>query len=307
MKKSGTDKDMNLMKIMKAVVEKVNEETVDEEESLVWPETPGKSQLSPLEKAIAIAVHAHKGQVDKAGAPYILHPLRVMFQMETEEEMIVAVIHDVIEDTEITLEYLETEGFERPILEAVQSVTRREGETYDDFVIRAGLHPVGARIKTADISDNMDLSRIASVTEKDLKRVQKYHHSLALLDELKDIRKEPAEVSYYKKGGNVLAAKVTLVPRGLSYPNALNTYGSVATVIIDFDGSVSEAVMPEDFMTLRKILKTKDPAMLYDFHPLWAPFFCPECQECYPYGEWDMDDGGYGSCHRGHSRKKEDR
>lgn len=298
-------KKLDLTTIMKAAVEKVNRESNDEE-PLVWPESVQRPVQSPLEKAISIAVKAHQGQVDKAGTPYILHPLRVMLKMETETEMIAAVLHDVVEDSEITLERLQKEGFERPVLEAVASVTRRKGESYDDFVIRAGLHPIGAKIKAADINDNMDLNRIASLSQKDLDRVKKYHRSLAVLKDLEEVRKAPAAVEFHEKGGGMRAAKVVLVPRGVPYPGGLNAYGSAGTLLIDFDGQVSDAVMPEDFMSLKKILEQNDPAMLYGFHAFWAPFFCPECQESYCLESWNMDVDGYGTCPRGHKRKMED-
>ena len=137
--------------------------------------------MSTLEKAIEIAIEAHKGDVDKAGAPYILHPLRVMFQMETKEEMIVAVLHDVIEDSEITLERLRSEGFSERVLEALDSVTKRDGETYDDFAKRAASNPIGRKVKLSDLRDNLDLSRINEISDKDLERVAKYHKALRFL------------------------------------------------------------------------------------------------------------------------------
>jgi len=70
---------------------------------------------------------------------------------------------------------------------------------------------------------------------------------------------------------------------------------------------MGEAIMPENYLTLRKILKIKDPAMLYRFNPFWAPFFCPTCQEAFPSEEWGMQLDGYGSCPRGHRRKMEER
>ncbi len=220
--------------------------------------------------------------------------------------MIAAVLHDVVEDSDITLEQLQEEGFERPVLQAVGSVTRRKGESYDDFVIRAGLHPIDAKIKAADINDNMDLNRIASLSQKDLDRVRKYHRSLAVLKDLEKVRKAPAVAEFYENGGGMRAAKVVLVPRGVPYPGALNAYGSAGTLIIDFDGRFSDAVVPEDFMSLRKILEQNDPAMLYGFHPFWAPFFCPECQESYGIESWNMGFDGYGTCPHGHRRKMDD-
>ena len=138
--------------------------------------------MSTLEKAISIAIEAHEGDVDKAGSPYILHPLRIMFQMDTEEEMIVAVLHDVVEDSDYSFEKLREIGFSERVIEALDSVTKRAGEAYEDFVKRAASHPIGKKIKLADLRDNMDLSRLAKVTDTDLKRVQKYHEALKILD-----------------------------------------------------------------------------------------------------------------------------
>lgn len=145
-----------------------------------------------LERAICIAAEAHAGQTDKAGAPYILHPLRVMGRVSSNEERIVAVLHDVIEDTDWTPDRLRAEGFSETILEALDGVTHRPGESYEDFVRRAAVHPVARQVKRADILDNMDPSRIAEPTERDLRRMEKYARALAILDEdrrdLKDTR-----------------------------------------------------------------------------------------------------------------------
>ena len=144
--------------------------------------------MSLLEKAIAIAVEAHKGQKDKAGDPYILHPLRVMFRMDTKEEMIVAVLHDVLEDTPITPDQLKEMGFSETVLKALDSVTKRAGERYEDFVQRAALHPIGKKIKLADLRDNMDLSRLEKITDQDIERVKKYHNASIILKELEKIK-----------------------------------------------------------------------------------------------------------------------
>jgi (p)ppGpp synthase/HD superfamily hydrolase len=140
--------------------------------------------MSTLEKAISIALEAHKGKVDKAGAPYILHPLRVMLQMDTDEEMIAAVLHDVLEDSEITFRRLRSEGFSEGVMEALDSVTKRAGESYEDFVRRAGSNRIGRKVKRADLQDNMNLSRLKEIREEDLKRVRKYHKALTILGEL---------------------------------------------------------------------------------------------------------------------------
>jgi len=134
--------------------------------------------MSTLERAIAIAAKAHAGKVDKAGAPYILHPLRVMLKLEGTEERMAAVLHDVVEDSDITLEQLRNEDFPDEVVDAVDAVTIRPGEDYDDFVRRAALNRIGRRVKLADLEDNSDLSRIAHPTEKDYARLAKYERAI---------------------------------------------------------------------------------------------------------------------------------
>jgi (p)ppGpp synthase/HD superfamily hydrolase len=137
-----------------------------------------------LERAKAIATEAHAGQVDKAGVPYISHPLRVMQAQDSEEARIVGVLHDVVEDCldkGWTIERLRDEGFSPTVLEALRLVTKIEGEDYDDFVRRAAGNPISRAVKIADLQDNMDLSRIANVTPRDLERIEKYQRALAWL------------------------------------------------------------------------------------------------------------------------------
>ncbi len=138
--------------------------------------------MSTLERAIAIATMAHEGKVDKAGAPYILHPLRVMLKLSTTEERIVAVLHDVIEDSEVSLQHLIDEGFSGTIVEAIDAVTKRPREAYEDFVRRASLNPIGLRVKLADLEDNSNLSRIPNPTEKDYERLARYHRAIETIN-----------------------------------------------------------------------------------------------------------------------------
>ena len=134
--------------------------------------------MSTLERAIAIAAKVHAGQVDKAGAPYILHPIRVMMKVSTPEERIAAVLHDVIEDSDHTFEGLRREGFSEEIVEAIDALTRRREESYMEFVTRAGANPIARRVKIADLEDNCDLSRIKDPKERDYKRLEKYREAL---------------------------------------------------------------------------------------------------------------------------------
>ncbi len=141
--------------------------------------------MSTLERAIAIAAEAHAGQVDKAGAPYVLHPLRMMLRVSSTDERIVAVLHDVVEDCSgWTFDRLRAEGFSDHIIQALQSVTKRDGEDYEAFVRRAATNPIGRRVKLADLHDNSDLSRIAMPSERDFRRIEKYSRAIDLISRL---------------------------------------------------------------------------------------------------------------------------
>ena len=134
-----------------------------------------------LERAIEIAARTHAGQTDKGGAPYILHPLRVMLRVAPGAQQIVAVLHDVVEDSDVTFEDLEREGFSAEVVKGLRAVTKVEGESYEDFVARAARDPVGKAVKLADLMENSDLSRIAEPSRKDLERVEKYGRAIAYL------------------------------------------------------------------------------------------------------------------------------
>jgi len=130
-----------------------------------------------LETAIALACEAHRGQVDKAGQPYILHPLRVMLRGQTPAERIVAVLHDVVEDTAITLDELLARGFDPSIVAAVGCLTKQPGESYDAFIDRVTTNPLATRVKLLDITDNLDIYRLDSLNDSDLQRIAKYHRA----------------------------------------------------------------------------------------------------------------------------------
>jgi GTP diphosphokinase / guanosine-3',5'-bis(diphosphate) 3'-diphosphatase len=137
--------------------------------------------MATLERAIEIAASAHAGQVDKAGAPYVLHPIRVMLRMNTMEEMIVAVLHDVVEDSNMTVEDLLAEGFSPAAVEAVGALTKLPGESREAAAERARQHPIARAVKLADNAENMDLTRIASPTPKDYARLREYEKVRAIL------------------------------------------------------------------------------------------------------------------------------
>ena len=130
--------------------------------------------MATLEQAISLAAKQHEGQVDKANAPYILHPLRVMLNVPTIEHKIVAVLHDILEDTETTIEDLYQFGFQQHIIDAIVALTKKQGETRLEAAQRARQNPIARVVKLADINDNMDLSRISSPTSKDFERLNEY-------------------------------------------------------------------------------------------------------------------------------------
>ena len=127
-----------------------------------------------IEDAILLAARAHRGQVDKAGEPYILHPLRVMLRLKDEADRIAAVLHDVIEDTGITEESLRDQGYSEEVLGALDALTRRQGESYADFIERVAGNPLARRVKLADLADNLDASRLLEITPKDRERLARY-------------------------------------------------------------------------------------------------------------------------------------
>lgn len=139
-----------------------------------------------LRIAIDIAKEAHKGQVDKAGNEYIDHPLRVMAAGHSVSEKIIGILHDVVEDTDWTFERLEAEGFTTEIIEALKCVTKQwEDEPYDAFIERVKTNPLAVTVKINDLADNMDIRRLKELTDKDLKRLQKYHKAYRQLVEYK--------------------------------------------------------------------------------------------------------------------------
>ena len=136
-----------------------------------------------LAKAIILATKNHKGQVDKGGNPYILHPLRVMGKVKSLEAKIVAILHDIIEDTDITKEDLLDMEFPYKIVEAIELLSKPKKEDYIHYIRRIKGNPLAKEVKMADLQDNMDLSRLNKITEKDLNRVEKYKKAYSILNE----------------------------------------------------------------------------------------------------------------------------
>ena len=134
-------------------------------------------------KAMKLCYEAHKDQVDKSGLPYVFHPAHVAEQMTDEATTIVALLHDVVEDTDYTLEDLAAEGFEKEILEAVALMTHEDDVPYLDYVAKLKNNPIARAVKLADLAHNSDLSRIGEIDEETRKRLEKYKKAIALLKE----------------------------------------------------------------------------------------------------------------------------
>ena len=137
--------------------------------------------MATLERALEMAAAAHAGQQDKAGHPYILHPIRVMLSVDTSDERIAAILHDTVEDTSITFQDLIDAGFSSDIVIAVQALTKNEGENRQEAAQRAVQNTIARQVKLADVADNMDLSRIPNPTPKDHARLEEYKDDRKIL------------------------------------------------------------------------------------------------------------------------------
>lgn len=133
--------------------------------------------MSDLQRALEIAITAHRGQVQKNGLPYVLHPLTLMLSVTSTEAKIASVLHDVVEDTDWTLTDLETEGFAPTIIDALNCLTHRDEESYDTYIERIHTNAIAREVKLADLKDNMNIRRIPTLQDKDLNRLKKYHQA----------------------------------------------------------------------------------------------------------------------------------
>ncbi len=131
-------------------------------------------------RAMNIAYSAHMGQFDKAGVPYIFHPIHLAEQMDTEEECIVALLHDVVEDTEVTFEDLKKD-FSKTIIDAIRLLTRDKSVGYMEYVKNLKSNTIARKVKLADLRHNSDSTRLIKITDKDIERINKYNRAIELL------------------------------------------------------------------------------------------------------------------------------
>lgn len=140
--------------------------------------------MNMLDTAVALACRVHAGQVDKSGKPYILHPLRLMLKFEEADAQVVSVLHDVVEDGDVTLDDLRALGISESAVAAIDCLSKRDGEPYEDFIERIKPNALARKVKIEDIKDNLDLTRLAEIQDKDLQRAAKYHRALSYLNAL---------------------------------------------------------------------------------------------------------------------------
>ncbi len=134
-------------------------------------------------KALKLSFEAHKDQTDKSGMPYVFHPFHLAEQMDTEEKVTVALLHDVVEDTDYSLKDIENMGFPESVIQALALLTHEKGVPYMDYVVQIKENPIARAVKLVDLKHNSDLSRLDFVDEKAIQRVQKYEKAIALLGE----------------------------------------------------------------------------------------------------------------------------
>lgn len=140
--------------------------------------------MDELTKAYFFAQEAHLGQVDKGGNDYFLHPLAVSGKVKTSPLKVIALLHDVMEDTNFTADDLKFAGFSKRTILGVTALSRKKGESYDDYLLRLSINQDAVIVKIADLEHNADLSRISAPTPKDFARTQKYREKLCLLKKI---------------------------------------------------------------------------------------------------------------------------
>jgi (p)ppGpp synthase/HD superfamily hydrolase len=149
-------------------------------------ETYEKRAAQLLANAINIAVNAHSTTLNKDGTLYILHPMRLMLQTDDWKEQVVAILHDVVEDTHVTFGDIELQGYDAEIIDALEAITKRQGEDYTDYIKRVAQNDLATIVKVLDLYDNIDLTRLPEITDYDLKRCFKYHWALRFLTNVRD-------------------------------------------------------------------------------------------------------------------------
>lgn len=221
--------------------------TEEHERPALAPLRPVGLHYTPMTKmAMAICFAAHKNQVDKGGMPYVFHPIHVAEQLETEEEVCTALLHDVVEDTWFTLEDLAAAGFPEGVLDALKLLTHDPREGYLDYVVRVRRNPIARRVKLADLAHNSDLNRLDTVGEKEKRRVLKYRMAQTILQD----EKFDASMGCFRKR----------IPLSLEKPIFLSVFYSREGAVQKYSFDIEEAadshyeIGPQEGEKLRRAL-----------------------------------------------------
>ena len=268
-----------------------------------------------LDEAISLARRFHEGAVDKGGRPYIEHPLRVMARVSTEEEKLAAVLHDLLEDTDLSTTDLAAAGCPARVLQALDALTRRRQETYDEFIERVVLDPLARAVKRADIADHLDPDRLARLDPDQAAALRaQYSRARARLDTATSTDGPP--VSPYAVG------EPDPSPPGPHARFDCATYDHPAgrvelragTLVVTSPLGRASFRMGPRAGGAGAAVAAGDASTLYRLDPEFAPFWCPRCESSYCDRHWIrrvvMDDGfydcTYGTCPAGHQRLLDD-
>lgn len=187
-------------------------------------------------KALRISFEAHKNQTDKSGMPYVFHPFHLAEQMDDEYSTCVALLHDVVEDSDITLNDLIEQGFPQEVTDAIALMTHDKSVPYLEYVAEIRWNPIARKVKLADLHHNSDLSRLDVVDDKAMERVEKYHKAIRILN--------PLEELIITAGIGSVLRNITLTKTAVNY-----YYTSIPDIRFDF---------PDGFFDVKEIKITAD-------------------------------------------------
>lgn len=257
-----------------------------------------------LDEAIALARRFHAGAVDKAGRPYIEHPLRVMGRVSTDQEKLAAVLHDLLEDTDLSPTDLLAAGCPPRVVTALDALTRRDGEPYEAFVARAAADPVARAVKLADIADNLDPDRLAVLAPDEAAWLTAKYARAREVAAATVATEPPAELALGEEGS--VSTWATFDCAACGHPAGRVELQPENVLITSLLGRFLCRVEPPQRAAVGAAIAAADGARLHRFE--FAPFWCPECGGSYCHRHWAtepvMDEGfydcTYGTCPEGH-------
>jgi hypothetical protein len=290
-----------------------------------------------LEQAIELARRFHEGQFDKSGRPYLEHILRVVDGVQTDDEKLVAAMHDLVEDTPLSFGDLICAGAPHRIVQAVESLTKQANEDYIDFIARAAGDPIARPVKLADLADNADEARLALLEPELAARLRtKYSEALGLLLSLEPLSEAEYAAARSARTGTPVGATELGKPQdpsemwatfwcdegGCGRPSStlslvpvknpdVFVQGGYWLELDSFLGTTGNIVKDEQLASVRAALTASDSSFFIKLNWELAPFWCPKCQRNYCSSHWEVEtvvDEGFfdcfrGTCPRGHERE----